>query len=338
VVSIPTSAGPADLVELRHGPSLETDLAHRDFTVNAMALALPSGRLIDPFGGLGDVAARKLRAVGSPAARLEEDPLRALRAASHLALFGYHPDPELEAALSGGPWPFDRLPAVMVRSELLCLLSGPHADEAVNLVHRTSLESQLIPDANPLAAGMIARLPDDRVLRLVAWLPRSRASAILARWRFEPRLSRQVQLLLENHPIDERVRPQVDHSVMRLRNQVDDDTLERLFRLRAVELETLADQAGADSGAIEQARSSLEALRQAIRRVDELARRARIRASLAMDGREVMAALGCDPGPEIGAALRYLTKQVEQDPSSNTRETLLLCLRRWKAEGNGSFN
>jgi tRNA nucleotidyltransferase/poly(A) polymerase len=336
MVAIPTPAGPVDLVELRHGPLLEEDLAHRDFTVNAMALELPSGLLIDPFGGAEDVTARRLRTVGSSAASLEEAPLRALRAACHLSLFRYHPDPELEAALSAGARSFAGIPTAVVRGELLRLLSGPHADEAVGLLHSTSLESQLIPEANPLAAGMIARLPNDRLLRLVAWLPRSKAPMILARWRIEPGLSREIQQLLECHPLDERVRPRVDHSVMRLRDRVDDDTLEKLFTLRSVELEILATQPGADRGAISRARDTLDALREAIRRVDALARRRQVRASLALDGREVMRALGCGPGREVGAALRVLTEQVERDPSCNTREKLLRCLKRWKARDDDS--
>ena len=73
----PGHAWHVDLVRLRDGDIL-ADLAHRDFTVNAMAEPLAGGELLDPHGGRADLDARLLRMVSSRA--LEEDPLRALRA------------------------------------------------------------------------------------------------------------------------------------------------------------------------------------------------------------------------------------------------------------------
>ena len=81
---------------------LTDDLGRRDFTVNALALRLcpeggKVGELSDPFGGQADVAAQRLRAVGSATARLSEDPLRILRAA-RFAAQDLQPDAELTAA------------------------------------------------------------------------------------------------------------------------------------------------------------------------------------------------------------------------------------------------
>jgi poly(A) polymerase len=61
--------------------AVEADLSRRDFTVNAMALALPEPVLIDPFGGADDLAAGRLRTPLSPEASFSDDPLRMLRAA-----------------------------------------------------------------------------------------------------------------------------------------------------------------------------------------------------------------------------------------------------------------
>lgn len=69
---------------------LEADLAHRDFTVNAMALR--DGVLIDPFGGVDDIRARTIRCVGEPRQRLEEDPLRMLRAARFVSTLAFSVD------------------------------------------------------------------------------------------------------------------------------------------------------------------------------------------------------------------------------------------------------
>lgn len=68
-------------------PELEEDLAHRDFTINAMAWR--AGELLDPFGGSADLAARTVRAVGDARARFGEDPLRILRAARFASQLGF---------------------------------------------------------------------------------------------------------------------------------------------------------------------------------------------------------------------------------------------------------
>src|SRR3954468_7473943 len=73
----PGHAWHVDLVTLRDG-GIREDLAHRDFTINAMAEPLGGGDLLDPHGGRADLERRCVRMV-SPRA-LEEDPLRALRA------------------------------------------------------------------------------------------------------------------------------------------------------------------------------------------------------------------------------------------------------------------
>src|SRR5207237_8533268 len=79
--------------------AVEEDLARRDFTVNAMALSLPDARLIDPFGGVDDLAAHRLRTPLSPEVSFSDDPLRMLRAARFIAGYELSPEPELVEAV-----------------------------------------------------------------------------------------------------------------------------------------------------------------------------------------------------------------------------------------------
>jgi tRNA nucleotidyltransferase/poly(A) polymerase len=69
--------------------AIEEDLARRDFTVNAMALDLKNGKLVDPFNGLEDLEARVLRAVGNPEERFKEDYSRMLRALRFATQFDF---------------------------------------------------------------------------------------------------------------------------------------------------------------------------------------------------------------------------------------------------------
>ena len=64
-----------------------------------MALSLPDLRLIDPFDGVGDLAAGRLRTPLSPEESFTDDPLRMLRAARFIAGYQLVPDPELVAAV-----------------------------------------------------------------------------------------------------------------------------------------------------------------------------------------------------------------------------------------------
>lgn len=73
---------------------LERDLERRDFTVNAMAVDLATGALIDPHGGLNDLAGEQLRAVGDPAERFTEDNSRMLRGLRFAIELGFTIEPK----------------------------------------------------------------------------------------------------------------------------------------------------------------------------------------------------------------------------------------------------
>jgi len=86
--------------EVAFGTSLEADLERRDFTMNAMALTLPGLQLVDPFGGLEDLLARKLRTPVSPEVSFGDDPLRMMRAARFTSQLGAVIDDETRAAMA----------------------------------------------------------------------------------------------------------------------------------------------------------------------------------------------------------------------------------------------
>ena len=76
--------------------NIAQDLGRRDFTFNA--IASQKGRAIDPFGGKADIEARLIKAVGNPADRFREDPLRMLRAARFASQLEFDVDPATEKA------------------------------------------------------------------------------------------------------------------------------------------------------------------------------------------------------------------------------------------------
>jgi tRNA nucleotidyltransferase (CCA-adding enzyme) len=89
---------PGALPVVEPNATLDEDLGRRDFTINAMAIALDgSARLVDPHGGQADLATRRLRILHPRS--FEDDPTRAIRAARYAARFGFALEPQTEELL-----------------------------------------------------------------------------------------------------------------------------------------------------------------------------------------------------------------------------------------------
>jgi poly(A) polymerase len=129
--------------------SLESDLLRRDFTVNAMAALLPGYELVDPSGGLADLAARVLRTPGRPEDSLTDDPLRMLRAARFTAQLGFAPDPGLTRAMAElaprlGIVSAERISAELAKLLLAPLEGGPA--RGIALLVDTGVADQFLPE------------------------------------------------------------------------------------------------------------------------------------------------------------------------------------------------
>lgn len=152
---------------------LAEDAARRDFTMNAL-YADPDGTVIDPMGGLPDLAARRLRFVGDPDARIAEDYLRILRFFRFFARYGREADPEAVTACAAGREGLTRIARERIGAELHKLLAAPDPGPAVALMARTGVLEVLLPGARPdrLAALLAAEpAPGGWLRRLAALCP-----------------------------------------------------------------------------------------------------------------------------------------------------------------------
>lgn len=115
--------------EVQFGDDLKTDLSRRDFTINAMALALPEGSLKDPYGGRADLSAKHLRTPLDPSISFGDDPLRILRAARFITRFGLTPAPDLLSAAQAAVPRLDivSIERIQIEVELLLGLEAPKA-------------------------------------------------------------------------------------------------------------------------------------------------------------------------------------------------------------------
>jgi tRNA nucleotidyltransferase/poly(A) polymerase len=119
-----TGSGHRDF-EVNADPTLtvEDDLSRRDFTVNAIAIRLSDGAIIDPFHGQEDLKAKVIRAVGKPSDRFTEDPLRMFRAIRFVAKLGFRLDHQIQTAIQELAGLATTLAPERIQEELFRLLS-----------------------------------------------------------------------------------------------------------------------------------------------------------------------------------------------------------------------
>ncbi|WP_176944950.1 CCA tRNA nucleotidyltransferase [Streptomyces griseoaurantiacus] len=132
--------------EVSYGDSIEEDLVRRDFTVNAMAVALPEKEFIDPHHGLDDLAARVLRTPGTPEESFSDDPLRMMRAARFAAQLDFEVAPEVVAAMKEMAGRIEIVSAERVRDELNKLLLSAHPRTGLTLLVETGLAQYVLPE------------------------------------------------------------------------------------------------------------------------------------------------------------------------------------------------
>ncbi|WP_075734181.1 CCA tRNA nucleotidyltransferase [Streptomyces acidiscabies] len=132
--------------EVSYGDSIEEDLVRRDFTVNAMALALPERTFIDPHGGLDDLAARVLRTPGTPEDSFSDDPLRMMRAARFAAQLDFEVASEVVTAMTDMAERIGIVSAERVRDELNKLILSAHPRKGLTLLVDTGLADRVLPE------------------------------------------------------------------------------------------------------------------------------------------------------------------------------------------------
>ncbi len=116
--------------EVRFVSTIEEDLARRDFTMNALAFR-PDKGILDPYGGIADMQANKIRAVGDPDERFSEDALRILRACRFASELGYSIDTETYKGMLKNKGLLIKISAERITSELQRLLLGPCAGKTI---------------------------------------------------------------------------------------------------------------------------------------------------------------------------------------------------------------
>ena len=136
--------------DVRFGSTIEEDLARRDFTVNAIAEDAFSGELLDLFGGAEDIAARRLRAVGEPAQRFREDPLRILRGLRFASQLEFDIEPGTLDGMRATASLLATLSQERVTAELDGLIQGKRPSSGLEALRESGALAVVLPELLPM--------------------------------------------------------------------------------------------------------------------------------------------------------------------------------------------
>jgi poly(A) polymerase len=346
------------------GDDILVDLSRRDFTINAMALRLPDGAFVDPYGGLKALAAGALDTPLDPSISFSDDPLRMIRAARFVSQLGVRPAERVVQAMREMADRLEIVSAERMRDELDKLLVGERASAGLQLLVETGLAVLFLPEVPALSLeqdpvhqhkdvlahtyAVVERCEPDLVLRLAGLLhdigkPKTRRitpegvtfhhhemeGARMARARLEalryPRsVIDDVCALIEMHLRFHGYGEGEGWSDAAVRRYVR-DAGPLLDRLNQLTRADVTTRNERKATTFAQLQDDLE------ERIAALAEQENLEALRPpLDGAQVMELLGLEPGPAVGQALAYLMDlRMERGPIPEDEAAALL--KEWAA-------
>jgi poly(A) polymerase len=128
----------------------EEDAKRRDFTINGLFEDPANGEVIDYVGGLEDLKARRLRAIGDAEARFREDALRLMRAVRFATRLGFEIEPSTRDALASCAGLLGKIAVERIRDEFSRILTGPDRRRGVELLVDTGLMHHIVQEVYDL--------------------------------------------------------------------------------------------------------------------------------------------------------------------------------------------
>ena len=342
------------------GASIEEDLAHRDFTFNAMAYDITHKRIINPFEGKQDIKKKVVRAVLNPSERFDEDPLRMMRAIRFSLQLGYTIEPETLMAINSMAEAIDRVAKERIRDELLSILMVGKPSVGFNLMRKAGLLKRILPEIlegyrkrqNNYHKFTIYRhtmetvdsIEKEPVLRLSAlfhdiakpWVRKK----IKGRWRFlghatvSADLAREImtRLRFSNDRIA-RVTGLVAHHMFDYKQELSDRAIRRFIkRVGADNISDLIALRKADDLAHGWGKIDENQIEEFKNRINSQIKKSYpfTISDLAVNGNDVMNVLDLQPGPRVGQILNQLLEKVIDKPGYNKKDILIEILNDMK--------
>ncbi len=337
-----------------YAATIEEDLSRRDFTMNAIAVSLPDGAIVDPFEGRADIRKKRIRTVGNPGERFSEDGLRTLRAVRFSTMPGFSIEPETFDAIRPALPVTARVAIERVRDELYKMILGEDPLTGLRYLESSGLLELFIPELSQcrgveqkgrhrydvldhLYHSCAAAPCDDAVVRLAALFHdigkcRTRNTDKNGTYTFyhhESEGAAMTKTIMERLKFPNKTITDTVH-LIRLHmfhyEPVWTDAAVRRFMVSAgiEHLDRLFQLRRADSLAITGTRESHRDLAELRSRIDAILAEKHVLSlrDLAINGNDLKEA-GIRNGPAIGTILQELLETVLDDPGLNSRDTLL---------------
>lgn len=330
------------------------DLSRRDFTMNAIAVSLPDGQLLDPFDGRSDIKKKIIRTVGNPAERFAEDGLRPLRAIRFAARLEFSIHEQTLQAINPALDTVRKVSVERIRDELNKLLGSKQPSVGFLLLEQTGLLREFLPEL-ALCRGIDQKgnhrfdvldhllltcdaCPQDKLQVRLAGLfhdigkPACKKKDNDGTWTFyqHDTVSADItRTILNRLKYPNRLTEQVCHLVgqhmFHYESNWTDAAVRRfLIRVKKENLDDLFFLRMADARATAGLQIPPDHLLPFRQRIDSVLKKenALTLKDLAVNGRDLME-IGIIPGPRIGQVLEELFECVTDDPALNVKKRLL---------------
>jgi poly(A) polymerase len=308
------------------GDDITTDLSRRDFTVNAMAIELPDGELVDPYRGADDLRDRVLRTPLSAELSFTDDPLRMLRAARFASKFSLTVDDSVRAAAASL---HERLRIVAIERigvEVRKLLTLPDPSVGLGFLADTGLLAEVLSYSEPERIAAIAPKLDG-VLPIIAPMAPNWHTRLAALGLGIFDTAEQVQAMSNRLRLsrdDERTITAASRSALAVLSGGRTNPELRRWRAACLDEEAAFSVARARADDPTQVDEFEQAL-QALAATEDMTE---IRL---LDGDTIMEVLATSPGPVVGQAHAFLRdRYFETGPSTDTEQTQALA--QWWAD------
>ena len=340
------------------GKNLEEDLARRDFTMNALAIASDLS-IVDPWGGQEDLKKKIIRAVRDPHERFNEDALRMMRAIRLAAQLGFQIEEETLRAIKKHAQLVRHVAMERVKVELFKLLASKHPKHGIEQLHETGLMEYILPEfeegygseqkspgrhhIHDVATHQLLSLENcpssDPLVRFATLIhdigkPKTRkvtSDGIVTFYNHEvvgARMSKEIGARLRfSKKESSRLWILVRWHQFTVDERQTDSALRRFItRVGKENLQDMLDLRTGDrlGGGAAETSWRLEKFK---KRLEEVQKQPFSVADLKVNGKDVMEILKVKPGPEVGMTLKALFKEVEKDQTKNNRDYLLRRLK-----------
>lgn len=351
---------------------IEDDLGRRDFTVNAMALSLLTGEIIDPFNGQKDLSAKILRMVFPRA--FEEDPLRLLRAVQFSARFNLQIEPKTLASMKANAELIKSVSGERISQELVKLMLAEKPSVGFKLMRDVGILKHVMPDLHAICGIEQDKQPGDDVFaHSMRVLDAARADEhIINRGDLDLLFAALLHDIgksktARNHPTDKRivffghqivsakmakrwlekvkmascgvnidnVVHLIDNHMFETKSHYTDRAIRRFVAKIGPELiHKLMDLRLSDNRGGKHP-SGIKGVLKLKKRIDEeMAKKPPFGAKdLAVNGHDLMA-IGIPAGPQMGTLIKALVEVVLDEPEKNEKEILIALAKKLLEDGS----